>query len=91
MPEEYELNENLSKVQDIFQINGNLFTSLYQKIHESPEILADFTQIYNNKQDSGEGKKRLRTKRSDENHKQVIQEQGKNYYEGLIVDNHNDS
>lgn len=64
MQEEYELSDNFGRGQEMFNFNG-VFTSLYSKIQESPEILADFTHIYNNKQDS-EGKKRLKTKRSDE-------------------------
>lgn len=76
----------------MFQFGGNIFTSLYQKIHESPEILADFTQIYNNKQDS-EGKKKLKTKMSEEHSKQTanMESIAKNYYDGLMSEIQNET
>jgi hypothetical protein len=62
---------------------------LYQKIHDSPEILADFTQIYNNKQDS-EGKRKLKTKKSEDHLKQTphsnLETLAKNYYDGMMAE-----
>jgi hypothetical protein len=42
--DDYEQSDsNFNKGQDMFQIGHNIFTSLYQKIQDSPDILADFT------------------------------------------------
>ena len=31
-----------------YDMQGSIFTSIYHKIHDSPEILADFTSLYTN-------------------------------------------